>query len=229
MTTANEIIKAAFRISGVTTKGESPDADETQDALASLSDLIESLSNDSLFVYATDTESFPLSGGVNTYTIGSGGDFDTVRPIDINAAYVRQGTTDYPVQNITDEQYAAITQKSTQSRPYYLNYSADFPLGSIKLYPTPSGGYTLFLVSEKPLDTLTLNQTLSMPPGWARFLKNQLAIEICAEYGVDIPPTAIKNASEAMGLIKRATAKVKSMDANPIPMNNRNIYTGWYD
>lgn len=228
MTTANDIIKSAFSIAGVLSKAESPTADETQDALDTLNDLFESLSNDSLFAYARTTESFTLTGGDGEYTIGTGGDFNTTRPIDIISAYVRIGTTDYGVGIIADEDYASIVSKNTSSIPYFLNYSATYPLGTIKLYPVPPAGYTLYLLSEKPISTVTLTQELVLSPGWNRFLKNQMALEIAAEYGVEIPQLAVKNATEAMGLIKRGAAKVKSIDAYPIGRNN-NVYTGYWD
>lgn len=226
MTTANDVIKSAFRISGVLSQGESPTASETQDALDSFNDLLDSLSNDSLFIYARDTESFTLTGGQASYTIGAGGDFNTSRPVDIISAYVRIGNTDYTLSIIGDEQYAALPTKSTQGTPYFLNYTSDFPLGVVKLYPVPAAAYTLFTLSEKALSNVTLNQTISLPPGWLRFLKNQLAIDICAEYGVQIPETAVVNAREGMGLIKRGAARVKSMDANNAGFVG-NIYTGW--
>jgi len=225
MTTANDIIKAAFRLGGITTTGDAPDAQETQDALSSLNDLIASISNDSLFIYARTTEDFTLTSAIE-YTIGAGGDFDTARPIDIVSAYIRRGTIDYSVAIISDEQYAAIPLKSTSTIPYFLNYTASYPLGTIKLYPAPIAGDKLFLLSEKPLENLTLNQTLSMPPGWSRYLKNQLAIELAGEYGQQIPPTVVENARDAMGAIKRGAARVKSMDAFSAG-DSGNIYSGW--
>lgn len=226
MTTANEIIKGAFRIAGITVTGESPSAGETQDALSTLNDLMESLSNDSLFVFARQTESFILSPNITEYTIGTGGDLNTTRPIDIVSAYVRLSNVDYDVSVISDEQYADITLKSVSSIPYFLNYTASFPLGTVKIYPAPSTAYTLFLLSEKPLSTFTLNETVTLPPGWSRFLKNQLAIEISSEYGQQIPPAAVQNAAEAKGMIKRGAAKVKSLDAFTAG-NRGNIYSGW--
>lgn len=224
--TTSNLIKSAFRKAGVITKNETPSSDEMNDALESLNDLFGSLSNDGLVVYTREVEGFALTAGVTSYTIGSGGDFDTVRPVNIAKAYTREGTSDYPVDIISDEDYAEITTKSTQTRPYYLNYDNDYPLATIKLYPTPSAGYTLYLVSEKPLTELTLNQTVNLPPGWYRYITNALAIEIAAEYGVDIPQTTAVIAARALGDIKRSRAKVKSLDYAP-NTGLYNIYTGW--
>jgi len=226
MTTAHDIIKAAFRIGGITVKGETPDAEEIQDALDALNDLIYSISNDSLNIYGRTEESFALSSGQSSYTIGPGGDFNTSRPTDIISAYVRLGTVDYPIQTISAEFYTQISVKSISGIPEYLYYEGNYPLGKIKLYPAPTSGYTLFLLCEKPLEQLDLNEVISLPPGWGRYLKNQLAIEIASEYGQPVPQSAVITAREAKGMIKRGVAK-----KNPItwPSSNvyKNIYTGY--
>ena len=107
MTTALGIITSAMRKIGAIGKGESPSADEAVDGLEMLNDLLASLSNDSLVVYARTFESFTLQGGVSAYTIGSGATFSTVRPVKIVSAYVRDGGIDTPLEIVTDEQYAA--------------------------------------------------------------------------------------------------------------------------
>jgi len=227
MATALGIITSAMRKAGILVKTESPSADEAQDGLEMLNDLIASNANEGLFVYARTLESFPLSGGVADYTIGTGGTFNTARPILIVSAYVRIATVDYPLTIIQDEDYADISIKSIGSIPYYLNYTNAYPLATIKLYPVPSAGWTLYLLSEKQLTEFTLNQTVSLPPGWDRYLKNQLAIEMAPEYGQQVPAETVEIASKAMAAIKRGAARVKTMDNY---MNNggfRNIYTGW--
>jgi hypothetical protein len=227
MSTALGIVTSAMRKAGVLTKSESPSADEAQDGLEMLNDLIASNANDGLLVYARTLENFPLSGGVAEYTIGPSGTFNTVRPVFIVSAYVRIATVDYPLTVIQDVDYADISIKSIGSIPYYLNYTNAFPLATIKLYPVPSANWTLYLLSEKQLSSFTLDQTVSLPPGWDRYLKNQLAIELSAEYGQQVPAETVEIASKAIAAIKRGAARVKTMDNY---MNNggfRNIYTGW--
>jgi hypothetical protein len=225
--TALDIITAGMRKAGILTKTESPSADEAQDGLEMLNDLLASNANEDLFVYARTLESFTLSGGVADYTIGSGGDFNTVRPVFIANAYVRIGTLDYPLSVIQDGDYADISLKNLASIPYWLNYTNAYPLATIKLYPVPSAGWTLFLLSEKPLSEFTLNQTVSLPPGWARYLKNQLAVEMAPEYGQQAPAETVDIAAKAMAAIKRGAARVKSMDNHIDYGGLRNVFTGW--
>lgn len=91
MTTALGIIKSAMRKVGVLTKTENPSADEAQDGLEMLNDLLSSFSNDSMVIYARYSEDFTLSGGTGSYTIGTGGAFNTARPVKIISAFIRLG------------------------------------------------------------------------------------------------------------------------------------------
>lgn len=228
MTTARGIITSAMRKIGALTKGEPISADEASDGLEMLNDLLASLSNDSLIVYARTFESFTLSGGVSAYTIGSGATFDTVRPIKIISAYVRDAQIDYPLEIATDEQYAGITLKTSQGRPEFINYTNAYPTATINLYPTPSIAYTLHLVTEKQLSSFTLNQTVDLPPGWRRMLINNLAIEMGPEYGQSVPPEVIEVARESKGEIKTAIMSAKPMNWETDLGAEGNIYSGWY-
>jgi hypothetical protein len=225
-TTANDLINSAMRKAGIITADESPTASEANDALDVLNDLFDSLSNDSLNVYSRVTESFTLSGGVAAYTIGTGADFDTARPIKIVSAYVRLGSVDYDVSLVTDEAYSNLSVKSISGVPDAINYDNAFPQGTIKFYPVPSSSYTFFLVSEKPLSNVTLFENLSLPPGWLRYLKNALAVELAAEYGVQTPQETAIIAERALGAIRRGVARSKTMDVMNVSKDG-DIYTGW--
>jgi len=136
MTTARTIIKRAMQENGVLTKGESPSGDEAADGLAALNNLISSWSNDSLLIYARVSESFPLVSGTASYTIGSGGYFNTARPLQILTAYTRIGTTDYNMGIINSVDYDKIMQKSVITNiPEVLVYEPGYPLGTITIYP----------------------------------------------------------------------------------------------
>jgi len=170
MPTALDIITSAMRKAGVLTKNETPDDDEAQDGLESLNDLLDSWSNESMAIVARTTETYTLTGGDGTYTIGSGADIDTARPIEIAAMYITSGTTDYWLTQIDDETYAKITQKSIQSSlPLYFNYDNANPTATIKLWPVPAAANTLNIVSNKPLTKLSaLTTSVVLPPGWNR-------------------------------------------------------------
>lgn len=227
MTTARQLISKAFQKAGIITKQESPSADEMFDALDTLNDLLESWSNDSLYIYARNWQQFTFVGGQSDYTIGSGGDFDTSRPLAIVSAYTRLGTSDYPMQQIADKDYAyGISQKTTAGVPDFFNYDNDFPLGKLRFWPAPSAAYPVYIQTEDALTSLTINQVISLPQGWRRALIYSLAVELAPEYGQPLDQAVVGIAVDAQGKIKRQISKMRSMD-KPKANNYFNIYRGW--
>lgn len=229
MTTARSIIKRALLKNGVLTKNESPSGDEASDGLESLNDLIGSWSNDSLLIYARVSESFPLVSGQSSYTIGSGGDFDTSRPLQILTAFTRIGSIDYEIDIINDTAFDGITQKDISSSiPEVLYYDASNPLATITIYPVPTTG-TLHIRSEKQLtEFTTLDTDVDLPPGWDRALIYNLALELASEYGQPADQVTYEIAMDSLSKIKTAVARNKGMDAYPYNGNINNIYSGWY-
>lgn len=229
MTTARTIIKKALQKNGVLTKNESPSGDEASDGLDSLNALLSSWSNDSLLIYTRQSESFPIVGGQETYTIGTGGDFNTDRPLQITSAFIRIGTTDYNMGCINGKQYDGIAQKDIgNSIPQTLYYDGATPLSTITIYPVPVTG-TLHIRSEKELTQLaSLDADIEFPAGWERALVYNLAVEIGSEYGQPIDQVTYQIAQESKAGIKTATARNRNMDAFPQVRNSDNIYSGWY-
>jgi len=227
MTTARDIIKKSMQRLGILTKGEEPADDEANDALSSLNMMLESWSTDSLSVYALTWETFTVTGGQASYTIGSGGDFNTVKPISIKASYITIGDTDYTLQLINDADYNRnILQKQITGIPDYITFDNAYPLSTIRLYPVPSTNYDLFLLTEKPLVILALDDIISLPVGWERALVNNLAIELAPEYGQQVTGDLRALAKNSKRAIERAVSKNRPFDY-PRGGTNRNIYTGW--
>lgn len=230
MTTALGIITKAMQKVGILIKNEVPSSDEANDALNTLNDLLASWSNDSLMITSRVTESFTLSAGVGIYTIGSGQTLDTVRPIKIVEAHVSQGDISYPSMDLApDEYYQQLQLKSLQSIPDTLNYTNAYPYGTIKLYPYPAIGYTLWLTSEKELSQFTLNQTVNLAPGWNRALIYNLAVELAPEYGQKVDPLTLKIAADSKGMLSKSILRVRTLDTPPSFQNGQfNIWTGYY-
>lgn len=227
MTTARDIITKSLQKIGALVKSEPPSADEANDALDSLNALISSWSNDSLNIYARTWETFSLTGA-ESYTIGTGGNFNTARPTNIVAAYLRSGTIDYPITVIDDEAYTSISYKGLQGIPEFLNYDNAYPLGRIRLYPLDNASYTLFLLTEKSVAGFaTLDTEMSLPDGWERALIYNLALELAPEYNQKPDPYIVKIAGDSLGMIRQKVAQVRGMDAYPNDLAVRNIFSGW--
>lgn len=230
MTTARTIIRKSLQKIGVLFKTEEPSADEANDALFSLNAMVSSWSNKSMLIYARVRETFTLQAGVGTYTIGPGGTFNTIRPIEIISAYSSSGTIDYPIELISDEEYANIGYKSLQAPwPEFMNYSNGYPLGTFYFVNIPSGNFPFTLYSEKELSQFsTLDADVELPPGWEQALIYNLAIMLAPEYGQQIDQTLVAIAKDALTSIKTAIIRNRDMDFPYDIDNTQNIYSGWF-
>lgn len=228
--TARQIIRKALQKNGVLVMGETPSADEASDGLDSLNSMLASWSNDSITIVSRVWETFNLVSGQAAYTIGTGANFNTERPIFIAEAYVRQNTLDTPLAIISDESYNNwIQQKNIGGIPEALNYDNAYPVGKIRLWPVPSSALQLFILSEKQITQFALDDQVNLPPGWQDAIIYNLAIRLAPEYGQPVSPELQKIANETKGAISRAILKARTIDTPPLMTKaGFNIYSGWY-
>jgi len=226
MTTARTIIRRSMQKAGILSKNETPTADEANDALDTLKDVLAALSNEELMNHINLVENFTLTSGVASYTVGVGGTFNTSRPIFIKSGYVRESTTDYGLEHISEVDYDAIGVKTTLGTPFCFTYNGNNPLGSITFYPVPSINSTVYLRMMKPIATLTLDTDFDMPPGWNLYITHQMAVLLAPEYGVQCPPEIEAIANKAKEVLEISTAKNRPMD---FPGNGEetDIYRGY--
>ena len=183
MTTALDIIEPAMRKIHVLGRGQSLQNDDAQNALDALNALFDSWSIEGGIVYVETIETFNLTNSAS-YTIGSGGDFDTQRPYEIKAAYVSTSSnTDHPLVAYDEVQYSNLSDKDTLGYPQVYYFNNDFPLATIRLYPVPNDVTTITITSRKPLTRFTsLTDDLALPEGFERMAIYNLAVEQAPEY-----------------------------------------------
>lgn len=229
MATARDLITGALRLIGAVSTNETPSAAEQSDALSALNDLLASWSNEGLVVFQTLREEFDLVAGQQTYTIGPSGDFDTERPLRINNALVQTQASpqaELGIKLIELDEWARLIVKSVQSPiPRYLYFEATYPLAKINLWPVPSVTTKLILYMQDPLASLAnSNATIDLPPGYARALRFNLALELAPEYGKNLDPLVMQNAMEAKENIKRINIRTHLMKTDPGAMPGSKIF-----
>ena len=198
MSTVRQLVTDALRLLKVSEAGEAISAEEASDGLRALNQMISAWNNDSFNLYKIVQRSLSLTASDGEYTIGSGGDIDTIRPLRISSAYVRDsGGTDHPMEIIQNREWSEIRLKSLDGDyPYYLYYRKSYPLAYINLYPQPGTGMTLYIECWDQLTGYTsLSESISLPPGYERAFKYNLALEIAPEYVESINPLVTNNAS----------------------------------
>jgi len=234
--TGRDLVTASLRLIGAIAPGDSLTASEAIDGLASVNRMIDSWSNDSLLIFDNIREEFSLTPGTQSYTIGSGGAFNTVRPLKIEEALIKVETTtpsvEYPVKIMSLSEWSSIFQKGISSNiPTAIYTEGSYPLDVINIYPMPSAACKLVLFSMKQLTSIaTLDTSLSLPPGYERALVYNSAIELAPEYGKTPSELIFNTANESKAAIKRVNYKPGYLrsDAALVAGGRYNIYTGDY-
>ncbi len=205
--TALQLITNSMRLLGAVASGELPTTDEQNDALVVLNDLLDSCNNKGLVVFANSNSAFSLIGGQQSYTIGpAAANFTAARPVGIEYAFVTYNTLDFPLRMLTQQQWNAITLKSFQAPiPNSLYYVGEYPLGVIKIWPIPSAAMVLTLSVNMQFSPLsTLSSSIAYPPGYAKWLRYQLACELASEFKLSVPAEVKETAREELGDIQAA-------------------------
>lgn len=232
MATANDLITRALRRARAIGKDQVPTADEAADALAELNSMLDEWWNDSLAVYHVLQENFALVVGAATRTIGTGGQFNTTRPLALLAGcFTRRDGKDTPLVVLTDRtQYDRLVSKTTQGMPQYVFYDAAMPLGTLYFWPVPDQADTVFLNSPARLQgTLALNTTVQLPPAYDKLVVSGLAIELAPEYGLEAPASVKTSFARTRRALERTNTKsiVMGFDTDLLPRRSRfDIYSG---
>lgn len=229
MATARDLIKASLRLIGAIATGETPSADEQTDALSAMNRMIDSWSNESLIIYEKVREEFSLTVNDGEYTIGASGDFNTTRPMRIEAAtYEDQSASpafEYPINIINLDEWANIQAKDLTGIPTHLYFETSYPLATIHLWPKPDTADKLVLYSWKPLSSFaSANATASLPPGYEDALVYNLAVRLAPEYGKAVAPEIASTALDAKGNIKRMNIKPHYLRCDPFLNNRRTMF-----
>jgi hypothetical protein len=207
-----DLIRGSLRLIGALAPGEAPSAAELADGVVTLNQMASSWSLETLMIPAKVREDFTLISGQGRYSMGPGGDFDTTRPVRIeNALLQLDGSVPFSelaLDIITKEQWAAIPVKNLRSSlPTELYAEGTSPLEYINIWPIPDQARSIAIYSAKPLGAFTADTVLSLPPGYEKALRYNLAIELAPEFGRSVTAEVVAGAQESKSLIKTQNSK----------------------
>lgn len=227
--TADQLIKDSLLLIGAIAQGETLSADESNAALRTLNDLLENWSTENLTVWGAQDQTFTFVPGQAEYTIGSGGDFDTTRPVRVGGGYTLYAGTRFPFSTWTKEEYDLVMEPDVQQQtPEKVVYINEFPLGRLKFYPTPSDALPVTLQIDGQFNSVaSLATSLVMPPGYLKALRFALAIELAPSYEREPSQTVFAVARDAKGDIKRANIQPNIMSFD-IPGQSGRAESNWY-
>jgi hypothetical protein len=199
-------------------RDQTASAEDSADGLVSLNALLDVWWNDGLTVYQIQQENFALVAGQASRTIGSGGNFNTTRPIKIvDGCFVRRNGTDSKVRVLENRaEYDAIPVKTTQGLPFALFYDPGMSTGTIYFYYVPDAADTIYLNSLKRLASLSaLNTAVTLPPGYDQLIVDGLAIQLAPEYGLEAPASVLRSFAATRRVLEITNARVPVLETDP--------------
>lgn len=207
MTTAADIINRGLRQLRIVDIDSAADSTQLANGLIVLNGMVDEWNSESQTLFEEQEETFTLTGATS-YTIGSGGTFNTVRPEKIISAFYRLSGVDYPPIVLTSKaNWDVIQGKATPGYPDVLWYDEAYPLGIIHLWPNPDSGMLVLSSLKQLTEFATTGTTVSLPPAYRDALTYNFAVRYSAEGGVltdDIRRQAIKS----LAAVKRNNRKL---------------------
>jgi hypothetical protein len=243
-TTAQRIINNACITIGRSAPGTALPAGEATDALRRLNLLIGGWSLQPLTQNVVAREVFTLvadkGGPNNPYTIGVGGDFATVRPVNLTGAALLLPaanpleTVEIALAVLTDDAWQAIPIKglaSAQCTSVYFNPTFGTDLGTINLWPVPNtavNSLVLYRRNQLPLFP-SLVAEVFLPPGGEDAVEYNLARRLLTPYGITDQGTVsdvLEMAASTLATFKRGNTKLADLGTDPALTNSQR---GTYD
>lgn len=206
MTTAQDLITAAFTKVGV----YNPTSNQTATALISLNNMVSSWITEYILPVVT-RESMTLTSGDAEYTIGSGGDKDTVRPMRIENAYlVDSAGYSWPLEIINAKDYNDVAYKATEAKPERVYFIPDETYTKIIFECEPNAAYTFYFESWKPITEFSLTtSTTTLPNEYKEALVYNLAISIAEDWDRAVPKSVYARAQEMRYLLSAVAASTR--------------------
>jgi len=155
---------------------------------------------------ATQTHSYGIPGKYTiTLTTSTGTETVEVEAVEPYTVSIASGTLSIPVAQVDDDDYSAIGMRGLRSTyPTVWYDDGNFPLRTLYFWPVPAQNWAVELWLWQPLDQdVDLDAELNLPPGYERYLRFKLAVELAAEFGKEVPELVMRNLLEAENNIKR--------------------------
>ena len=183
-----DLITEASVMAGITALGQTLDGNSANYGFQKINQMVDLWATERLAMFRSErTSEFDLTAGTGSYTIGAGETWNHARPLWIDGAGIIQNpSATYPVELplhvYTRNEWRDVFVKTVQSGlPRSLWYDRSYSAGTIYLHPVPNSSiptivlYVPVAVSE----FASLNETVSLPPGYRMALISNLAVLLC--------------------------------------------------
>jgi hypothetical protein len=225
--TASQIVLRGLRLLGDKIIGDTLTSAEQTEYLYVLNSMLDAWRIEKLLVFRIIESSFTLTIGSRTYTIGVGGNFNIERPDRLeDTNFILYNNAEYFIQLVDEATFTAQQTTGQTQMPRQLYYDRAFPLGNIYFDYIPDKTYDFHLKSWSPLQQFaTINDVLTLPPGYQRALESNFAMEVAPGY-VSASPELAKIAKESKTKIMAQNTRVTYLTLDAGVTQGRRLRSG---
>lgn len=224
--TIGDLVTSTLEDLGIVGAGTDPSAEDSALALSRVNDWIDSLANERLTLYTVSRTTWTIVASTTSYSIGTSATVNVARPtgpsqiqsigyIDTSADPDLEILLGRP---LSEDAYAAIPQKAlTSALPQAWYYNPTLPTGTLKPWPVPTSTTLQGVIyTPQPVSEFTaLSDTLTLPPGYRKWVRAQLKIEVAPAFERPVTPEMRQEAREAKSGITRANQRDMDLILDP--------------
>jgi hypothetical protein len=205
------LITLILRDAGVNGVGQTPRAEDLNDVLDTLNMMLDEWATKRWLVYHLVDVSVPVTGA-QFYTVGPGGDIDTTRPDQVQAAFFRS------------------TISTPNVWPSWYWYDAAYPLGNFYPWPLPQSGIgELHLTLKQPFAHFPdLTTDIAFPPAYINAMRWNGAVRVRPMYGLGESAAIARLAAASLGAVRGPNIQVpmaRMPMGIPTPGRRYNVYS----
>lgn len=236
-TTPLDIIKQALKACGAVGIGQTPLAEDLNDAFTQLNWMIAQWQRKRWIVYSLQTIGLTSTGAVS-YTVGPGADYDVAsRPDRLESAFLRQivqsqpNQVDSPLRLINSrEDYNNIAIKGLSSFATWIFYESTYPLGRIYPWPVPQSSlYAVHITIKQQLNSFsTQAEVISLPEEYYAALFWNLTARLGTLYKLPEDQRVVGLAKDALNVIRGANTQISNLQM-PSDLVRPGIYNVFSD
>ena len=218
--TVKTVCQDALRELGVLDAVEPGTAADIEAAFHRFNRLIDQWAAERLLIFTVTRTTWSFVASQASYTVGSGGDIDIVRPEYVNQVHYEDTSATIPVEiemnPLTEDAWSLVPQHTlTSSLPTSWYYNSNFASGLATLYfwPIPTNSTlrgVMYHWTAVPEFT-ALSDTVALPPGYRRMMETNLALECAPIFGVQPSPVLMKNAVDSLAVVKRKNKRLMDL------------------
>ena len=220
-TTVNTLTDAAYRKCGII----NPSGTEDTYAFEALNNMISTWALEFILPYLV-REDFDLVIGTSEYTIGSGGDFDTVRPISLSSVYLTNSDNySFYVTPHGPKDHNKIKNKTLSGRPVNIYFVPEYPLAKLIFNKETDVVYTAHFEFWKALTEFAeLTTTFALPLEFKEAIIYNLAVKLAEDNSIELPQTVGQTAITVLHLISKTLIANRAPPKVSFDLANRGAY-----